>query len=162
MHKKRKLSIFQIVITLIFILTLIIIHFSLDRLGIPTNDNRMMYLSGGVIFITISWLYIITSLQINKKPRFLEFPVWKKIPIIIGIITLLSIFGLFTFASFDIFSELLDKWRGLLYIIIIYFIILYFYFVMSLVYRFSETKNKVIHYTYTWSLLIILITVFMI
>lgn len=160
MQKKKNHSAFQIVTTIIFILILLIMHYSLDRQGVPINDNRSMYLTGGLIFLTISWLYIITSLQINKKPRMLESHKWKFAPLFVGIISFFSILALFTFASFDLFSTLLDTWNGLFYLIVVYFIILYFYFIMSFVYRFLETKKEVIHYTYFWSLLIILILVF--
>lgn len=152
----------QLLATIPLIAALGIIHFLLDKFGIPIQSVKTFYTIVALIFLTITWLYVITGLQLRKDPKLLQSSIWRRVPIIIIILSIVSLIGVLLLMSLQGFAHWVETSKLFLYLMIIYFLTLYFYFIMSLVIKFRETKDNIIHHTYGWALFLMIIIGFLI
>lgn len=160
MINHRNIRILQVFFSIVFLIILLLLNFLLNKYGLPVNPKHMLYLSYGLFFIIISYFYILIGLQFKVNKTILKHKYWSKLPFITLCVSSLS-FIIFII-SFNTFSVTSKVESFLILIVIVYFVLLYFVFILSLSYMFNKNKEKVIHYTYLWALipLIILLILF--
>jgi len=86
--------------------------------------------------------------------------VWKFIPIILFFVGVLSIVLFIILVTMGPFLNWLEKGSLLLYPLLIYTMILYFFFIISLVQRFSTNDENILHQAYGWSLGLLIVIAF--
>ena len=161
-NQRLKYTCYQIISAAILVGVFVLAHYLLNAYGTPLDNNRALYVIGGIVMITISWVYVITYFQIEKYPHLLTHAIWRKMPVILFLLGICSCVIFFCLALTGSFLQWMDDWQLFLYITIVYFLMLYFYFIMSLVRKFSKATDKIIHHTFMLSLAILLLTVYII
>ena len=121
------------------------------------NSSSMSIFIIMLLVALFSWFYVLTHLQMKKHPNLLNSKRWHFIPI------LLIILGGLSFAIFIMLSmngrlfELMNQWKWLMLVILLYFIGIYFYFILSVVLKVSQNKEKALSITYILSIISLLI-----
>lgn len=133
------------------------VHKWMIKVGIQPGNLLPL---GIVFFLIITWLYTTILLQQYKYPELLEHKVWRKLPILVTIVSLLSLVGFIILATMGSLLDWIDQAHWTIYILLTWALILYYFFIMSLVYMFSDNRKQVIHHTYAWSLGLLLVITF--
>lgn len=158
----KKVRILQVFLSIIFLIILLLLNFLLNKYGLPVNPKHMLYLSNGLFFIIISYFYILIGLQFKVNKTILKHKCWSKLPFVtLCVSSLLFIIFIISYNTFSVTSKVESF---LILIGIVFFVLLYFVFILSLLNMFNKNKEKVIHYTYLWALipLVILLILFLI
>lgn len=157
MKKHTQWTLYQILTFFILIISLLMLYNWFDQ-GIKPGNYSLPF--GILFFLVITWMYTMMLLQQQKHPSFLDHKLWRRMPIIITIVSVLSLIGFIILVTMGPLMDWIDQGKWLIYIIFIYVIMLYYFFVMSLVYMLSDNRNRVIHQTYAWSLGLLLVIIF--
>jgi len=150
MKHDTKWSLYQVITFFVLFFCLFILYKWFDQGGIQPGNYSMPF--GILFFLVITWIYTMMLLQQQKHPAFLDHKRWRKMPIIITIVSVLSLIGFIMLVTMGPLMNWIDQGKWIIYVIFIYVIILYYFFVMSLVYMLSDNRNHVIHQTYAWSM----------
>lgn len=161
MKKKTKWSIYQALSFFILILAFLLLNKWGNQIIMQTLNVTSMYILGVLIFLFVSWIYTMIYFQQQKYPRLLEHKNWRYLPIFVTVISLLSLVGFIILVTIGPLLEWVEQSNWVIYIIFGYFIILYYFFIMSLVYKFSDNRNQVVHQTYIWALGLLIVIAFL-
>ncbi|RWZ49769.1 hypothetical protein EQV77_18020 [Halobacillus fulvus] len=137
--------------------------FSMNLAAGPENSPMLASIVTSIFLISIvAILYLFSYFQWKKKPGFLQHPIWRKLPIPLLILALLSVIAFLTLGVFGPLAEWTMQYRTLLYILIVYFISLLFFFVLSVVYKKIDAEKSLLNQTFMWTSLILIVGIFMV
>ena len=150
-------TVYQFFSLLTLIACLTFIHFNITTNQILI-DNNTVYLMLLFNFWISFFIYLIFLFEAKKGNSLFSHPIWGKMPIIVIIVSTLSL-GLFTyFALNDSFMSLIAQSAWIIFPMFIFFYFLVFLFIFSLEYRRQSAKEnsvKTVHLTFLWSTLLL-------
>lgn len=88
--------------------------------------------------------------------------IWRVMPKILVAVGIISMIIFIIFVTIGPLLEWVEQGSWLMYLMMGYATILYYIFIMSIVYKLSDSKRHVIHHTYAWALGIIVVMAFII
>lgn len=99
----------------------------------------------------------------KKSERFLSHPLWEKMNILIAILFTLSIIIFISASIFTSLNDLILTNRWVLYLFIYYFLFLLNLFVLSIIHKVRKnfSKEKKIELSFIWTVLSLIILVFL-
>lgn len=149
---------------LLGLIALIILFYFTEGLrkdfAVSPSGKFAVFSIAAMIFVLVTWLYIIFCFQLKKTPNIMKHKAWRMMPFIIIVIGLISIV-MFIFCV-TMGPDWIGQWKGLLYVSIMYFMILFYFFVISIVHKLSGSNEHVIHHSYLWTVGLLLVAIFLI
>lgn len=113
----------------------------LNQVGLPLPA----YVTMLFIVAIVGCFYLITIFQFKKDPGILSHRIWEKMHIITILIFTASLLIFVTLIVVNPLDEWIQKWRGLLYLIMIYFFFLIYWFMLSIVNKYMATTMSKIN-----------------
>lgn len=161
-------SIFQIVTVVLLISSMFIADLFKKDITVPMDSSQMglplpAYMTMLFIVVIIGCFYLITIFQFKKNPIMLSHSIWRKMHIITIVIFTISLLTFMALVVFTPLDEWIQTWRGLLYLIMTYFLFLIYWFILSIVNKYSKTnmpKINKIHFSFVGTALLLIVIIF--
>ncbi|GEN45571.1 hypothetical protein [Alkalibacillus haloalkaliphilus] len=140
-------TIYQVIV-LAGLVLLAFVTEQLEAVGVSDGSGIFLYIIGLLAYmaIVVGCFSLIFYWQTKKSETFLIHPIWEKMPVIISIVFFLSAVFLIFLMEFGGY-ELVSEYRGLMYLLIYYFIFILNVMVVAMVYKTSRselTKRQII------------------
>ncbi len=161
-------SFFQIITVLLLICSMFVADLfkknitnsvELNQVGLPLPA----YMTILFIVAIVGCFYLITIFQFQKNPSILSHPIWRKMHIITISIFTASLLIFVTLIVVTPLDEWIQKWRGLLYLIMIYFFFLIYWFMLSIVNKYMATtmsKTNKINVSFAGTAFLLIVIIF--
>lgn len=161
-------SFFQIIVVLLLISSMFVADIFNQNISTPMGSNQIVlplpaYMTMLFIILIVGCFYLITIFQFKKNSIILSHSIWNKMHIITSVIFSVSLLIFITLAVITPLDEWIQKWRGLLYLIITYFLFLIYWFILSIVNKYTKNntpKMHKIHYSFVGTALLLIIIIF--
>lgn len=160
--KSSKWTFYQLLGLIALIVLFIFTEGLKKNFSASSSSNLSLVSTAGMIFLLVTWLYLMFYFQLKKKPQIMDHKVWKFMPLLVVGVLFLSMVTLMLLLMMGPMDEWVEQWRGLIYGMMMYFILLFYFFVIALVHKLSDSKDNVIHHSYLWTLGLLLIVIFII
>ncbi|MDQ0353049.1 putative membrane protein [Alkalibacillus filiformis] len=147
-------TIYQVIV-LAGLVLLAFVTEQLETFGVNDGSEFFLYIIGllAYIAIVVSCFSLIFYWQTKKSETFLIHPIWEKMPILITIVFFLSAVVLIFLMEFGGY-QLVSEYRGLMYLLIYYFIFLLNIMGVAIVYKVSQdklSKRQIIERSGVWT-----------
>lgn len=116
------------------------------------------------ILIGSSLISLFLIFHSKKSDRFLSHPLWEKMNILLAFLFIISILLFIIAAIFTPLSDVIAINRWILYLFIFYFLFLLNLFVLSVIHKVKKnlSKEKKIELSFIWTVMVMVILIFMI
>lgn len=160
-------TLYSILATALLVVLIVLVEVSQFDIAITANTSEVAVflqrlLPMGFILSIASWIYLLFYAQLQKHPEMLRHRIWKKIPIFLFILGLLSIFAFLMLGFYGPLMQWARDFRWLNDVFITYFIFLLFLFVLSVVRKDISSDHKTVHVSFLWTVAILVAVIFLV
>jgi hypothetical protein len=106
-----------------------------------------------IVGLVITCFYFIFLFESKKKSNFLQSTKWASMPKLCVGLGVLSVILFLIGGTMGPLGTLVDHWRSLIYVFMIYFLFLIYLFIFSIEFK-KEKSKKSIHISYLWTMIL--------
>ncbi|WP_184351834.1 hypothetical protein [Salirhabdus euzebyi] len=118
-----------------------------------------------IIAFIVSCFYLLFLFEAKKDNGLFDRSFWAVMPKMCVIIGVLSIILFLTGGTIGPIMVWIEQWPSLIYVFFIYFLFLIFLFIFSIEHkkhRYKQRKEKTVHISFTWTILLFFVLFFLI